>query len=182
MIVQRPANPEWNDLVRAFGTPEFSEQVRDLPGTADELDPLDCPGGVILLIFTLAGSCIFIGSGDRSEWSLPMDQIRTGEGIIDAARRVALEQVGANIEPVGVPLCERVLLRTGSATILRWYLVVVAETSASALHPMKSAQGGEARPFDLPPKVEDETMMGWMRELHLAGMRFMRSMDALDGI
>ncbi len=35
-----------------------------------------------------------------------MGQIRTEEGIVYAARRVAMEQVGANIEPVGVPLCE----------------------------------------------------------------------------
>lgn len=111
-----------------------------------------------------------------------MGPIRKGEAITDAAKRVALEQVGAKIEPVGVPLCERVLLSLGNMTILRWYLVVVAEMSAGELRPQDKREGREPHPFDLPPTVNDAKEMNWMVEMHRIGMRYLRSLDALDGI
>jgi ADP-ribose pyrophosphatase YjhB (NUDIX family) len=181
MIVQRPDESEWGRLGRVYGPPRFSDRVWNPPDALGDLDVRDCAGGVILLIFNMAGSCIFVGSNDRSEWFLPMGRIRPGEPIIDAARRVAGEQVGGKIEPVGVPLCERVLLSSERGPILRWYLVVVAETCASELHPQKKTEGREPRPFDLPPAVDDATKMKWMLELHGAGMRYLRSLEALDG-
>jgi 8-oxo-dGTP pyrophosphatase MutT (NUDIX family) len=182
MIVQRPDEPEWDDLVRVYGTPQCSDRVWNLPRVTCDSEVPSCSGGVILLIFTLAGSCIFVGRDETSEWFLPMGLIQTGEGVVDAARRVAMEEVGVRIEPVGVPLCERVLLSSGPMAISRWYLVVVAETSMSIPPMRKDASVREARPFDLPPPIDDPFMMGWMSELHAAGMRYLRSMDALDGV
>jgi hypothetical protein len=60
--------------------------------------------------------------------------------------------------------------------------MVVAETSASDMHTQKSAKGREPRPFDLPLAVNEDAMRDWMLGLHLTGMQYLRSSDALGGI
>jgi hypothetical protein len=36
--------------------------------------------------------------------------------------------------------------------------------------------------FDIPPAVDDIEMFSWINELHHIGTRYMRSLDAMDGI
>jgi len=135
---------------------------------------------VILLIFNLAGSCIFVRRTGSPDWFFPMGRIELGEGIIDATRRETKEETGA--EPLGVPLCQRVTISFSNLTFQRWHLVVVAETAMSDLEPRDGQEMEEARLFDPPPKVDDVALMGWMHELYRAGTRYLRSLDAMDGI
>jgi len=36
--------------------------------------------------------------------------------------------------------------------------------------------------IDIPPAVDDIEMFSWINELHHIGTRYMRSLDAMDGI
>jgi hypothetical protein len=93
-----------------------------------------------------------------------------------------MEEAGVMIEPLGVPLCQNVTLAFSNLTFQRWHIIVVAETATSVLDPRDREEIEEARFFDIPPPVNDIAMMSWMYELHSAGTKFMRSLDAMDGI
>ena len=101
---------------------------------------------------------------------------------MDAARREAIEETGVKIEPLGVPLCQRVTLNFSNLVFQRWHLLVVAETETSVLEPRDGEEIAEARLFDTLPHVDDEEMMSWMHELHRAGTKYLRSLEVLDGI
>ncbi len=183
MIVERPDEQQWQELVRDYGTPRFADRVWNMPERIENVEPPTCSSEVILLIFNLAGSCVFVRRRGALDWFFPMGGgVGMGEGIIDAARREAREETGVEIHPVGVPLCQRVTLNFKNMTFQRWHLIVVAETISSLLAPTDSDKIEEARFFDLPPSLEDSDMMSWMLELHREGMRYLRSLDAMDGI
>ena len=136
----------------------------------------------MLLIFNLAGSCLFVRRTGSSDWFFPKGRIEFGEGIIGAARREAKEGTGAVIEPIGVPLCQRVTIRFSNLTFQRGHFVVVAETTMSDFESLDRHKIEEARLFDPPPHIDNVILMGWMLELHRAGTRYLRSMDVMDGI
>ncbi len=181
MFVERPDDWQWQELVTTYGHPTFADQERRIHGSAEDKDAMTRRGDVILLIFNLGGSCVFVKRKGAMDWSFPTGPIGPGEGIIEAAHREAMEQAGVTIVPIGVPLCQRVNATSRDTTSQRWRLVVVAETATSDLRP--EDQGGvEARLFDIPPTVHDHDKAAWMAELHGVATRFMRSMDAMDGI
>jgi ADP-ribose pyrophosphatase YjhB (NUDIX family) len=182
MMVERPDERQWQDLVRMYGTPMFFDRVLNVPQRTDNIDMPTCSGEVILLIFNLAGSCIFVKRRGMSDWFFPMGRIETGEDIIDAAHRMALQETGVKIEPVGVPLCQRITLSFSNCTFQRWHIVVVAETATRDLDPRDRTQIEEARLFDIPPPVNNISRFSWMHELHREGMKYLRSLDAMDGI
>lgn len=53
---------------------------------------------------------------------------------------------------------------------------------SSVLDPLDHVEIEEARLFDVLPPVNDTAIMSWMKELYSAGTRYMRSLDAMDGI
>ena len=169
-------------LVSAYGTPIFLDRVWNMPERTENIEEPMCFGVVIILIFNLAGSCALIRRAKAADWFFPMGRIHAGEGIIDAARREAMEEVGVVIEPLGVPLCQMVTLTFSNLTLQRWHIVVVAETASSVLDPLDHVEIEEARLFDVLPPVNDTAIMSWMKELYSAGTRYMRSLDAMDGI
>lgn len=181
MIVESPDEQRWRELVRDYGTPRFADRVWNMPERIENVEPPTISGEVILLIFNLAGSCVFVRRRGVLDWFFPMGRIGMKEGIIDAARREAMEEAGVEIHPVGVPLCQRVTLHFKNLTFQRWHLIVVAETISSVLTPT-DGEIEEARFFDLPPSLVDLEVMSWMNELHREGMKYLRSMDAMDGI
>jgi 8-oxo-dGTP pyrophosphatase MutT (NUDIX family) len=124
----------------------------------ENMEPPTCSGEVILIIFNLASSCILVRRKETNRWFFPMGVIKAGEGIIDAARREAIEEVGVVIEPLGVPLCQNITLALNNMTFQRWHIVIVAETATSVLHP-KDEKIEEARFFDVLPPVSDIAMM-----------------------
>ncbi|HEY3419788.1 MAG TPA: NUDIX hydrolase [Methanomassiliicoccales archaeon] len=182
MIEEKPDDERWQELVAVYGNPSFVDRVWPIEGPAERTGSLNSSGTVVLLIFNLAGSCVFVKRKEASDWLLPMGRIGSSEGIIEAAIRVAMEEAGVKIIPLGVPQCQRITCLYNDMTCLRWYFVVVAETATSDLDPLDSDRIDEARLFDLTPSVGDPRLMEWMVELHQVGIRFMRSMDALDGI
>jgi ADP-ribose pyrophosphatase YjhB (NUDIX family) len=182
MLMERPDERRWRDVVNAYGRPVLVDTGRCVQVGPEDADLRTGSEEVVLTIFNLAGSCIFVRRNDRSDWSLPMGRIGKGEGIIEAACRHALEAVGATIVPLGVPMCQIVTASCRGEAFQRWLFVVVAETATSALDPRDSARGDQAKFFDIPPPDGRRELMEWMAEIHREGMRFLRSMDALDGI
>jgi 8-oxo-dGTP pyrophosphatase MutT (NUDIX family) len=179
MKEERPAESQWQDVVRIYGPPTFLDRAMSLPSGADEAAHRGS-GEVILLIFNLASSCVFVRRKGSSDWFYPTGSIGSEEGIIAAARRVAREEAGLEIEPVGVPSCQRILLSLKGETLLRWHVVVVAETAANVM--AANDRSTEVGLFDIPPAVDDIEMLSWINELHHIGTRYMRSLDAMDGI
>jgi 8-oxo-dGTP pyrophosphatase MutT (NUDIX family) len=182
MIVERPDDRQWQQLVRIYGIPVFTDRAWNMPERTEDISGPTCSGEVVLLIFNLAGSCVFVRRKASSDWFFPMGRIEKEESIIEAARREAFEETGVEIEPVGVPLCQRVTLSFKNTTFQRWHIVVIAETASSSLFPRDRDEIEEARFFDFPPPVDDLDISSWMQELHTAGTRYMRSLDAMDGI
>jgi ADP-ribose pyrophosphatase YjhB (NUDIX family) len=182
MLVERPDVEQWQELVRNYGTPHFSDRVWNRPERMENATTRTCAGGVILMIFNLAGSCSFVRRKGSDDWFFPMGPIRFGEPILEAARREAMEETGVPIVPVGVPLCQRVTMNFRNAVLERWHLLVVAETAFSDLSPLGHGGIEEARLFDKPPKNGDGAMKAWMDELYLLGSNFLSSLDSLDGI
>ena len=182
MFIEKPDERQWKNLVCRHGMPLFDDRSWNMPEHHENITAPTCSGEVILLIFNLAGSCIFVRRAGSSDWFFPMGRIEFGEGIIDAARRKAKEETGVIIEPIGVPLCYKVTISFSNLPFQRWHFVVVAETAMSDFEPDDRQEIEEARLFDRPPNVDDVTMMGWMQDLHRAGTRYLRSLDAMDGI
>jgi hypothetical protein len=58
--------------------------------------------------------------------------------------------------------------------------VVVAETAGNIM--AANDRSMEVGLFDIPPAVDDIEMFSWINELHHIGTRYMRSLDAMDGI
>ena len=169
-------------MVRAYGTPQFSDREWDMPGRTEDITSPTCAGEVVLLIFNLAGSCVYVRRNGSDDWFFPMGRIRFGEAVIEAARREALEEAGVTIVPVGVPLCQRVTLHFSNIVLQRWHLLVVAETMTSELRPSDLEEIGEARLLDKTPKNGDDGMTAWMDELQRVGSMYLRSIDSMDGI
>jgi 8-oxo-dGTP pyrophosphatase MutT (NUDIX family) len=182
MMIERPDERQWQDLVRTYGTPMFLDRAWSMPERIWNIDAPTCSGEVILLIFNLAGSCIFVRRKGTSNWFFPKGRIEVGEDIIEAARRMAVEETGVKIEPVGVPLCQRITFSFSNLTLQRWHIMVVAETAARDLDPRNRDEIEEARLFDLPPPISNFTRFSWMHELHREALRYLRSLDAMDGI
>jgi DICT domain-containing protein len=101
---------------------------------------------------------------------------------VGAARRKAMEEAGIAIELIGVPLCQRVTISYSDQTFNRWHLIVVAETASSVLDPKDRSEIAQAGLFDISPSHANTYLASWMNELHVAAMRFMRSLDVMDGI
>jgi ADP-ribose pyrophosphatase YjhB (NUDIX family) len=182
MIVEKPDERQWQDMVWTYGPPTFFDRATRIPLRAEESVAPSGSGEVILLIFNLASSCIFVKRKGSFDWFFPMGRIEMGEGIIEAARRAAREGVGVEIEPVGVLPCQRVTFSLNGTTVLRWHIVVVAETASNVLGPTELKGIAEAGLFDFPAPVGDIEMSSWVNELHHIGTRYMRSLDAMDGI
>jgi 8-oxo-dGTP pyrophosphatase MutT (NUDIX family) len=180
MIVERPAESQWQDVVRVYGPPKFLDRARSLPSHAEKSALHHGSGEVILLIFNLASSCVYVRRKGSLDWFYPTGSIGSEEGIIAAARRVAREEAGVEIEPVGVPSCQRIMLSLQGETVLRWHVVVVAETAGNVM--AANDRSTEVGLFDIPPAVDDIEMFSWINELHHIGTRYMRSLDAMDGI
>lgn len=181
MAVERPDDAQWEKIVRGYGMPEFRYRV-GIPDPADDPECRPAHGSVVLLIFNLASSCVFIKRNLSDDWTLPIGLVREREGIMDTARRVALEKIGLVIEPVGVPLCEIAEYAHPNGALKRWNLVIVAETGSSIPTIQEGAGIKEARFFDRPPPIGDPAAMSWLNDLYAEGNRFMRSMDVMDGI
>lgn len=182
MMVERPDERQWQDLVRTYGTPMFLDHVWCTPERIENIDSPTCSGEVIILIFNLAGSCIFVRRRGTSDWFFPKGRIEVGEDIIEVARRQAMEEAGVKIEPIGVPFCQRITLSFSNLTFQRWHIVVVAETASRDLAPQNREEIEEARLFDIPPPVRNIYGFSWMHELHREAMRYLRSLDVMDGI
>ena len=178
--MERPAERQWQELVRTYGPPSFFDRAIGKPH-AGESEAGRGSGEVILLIFNLAGSCIFVKRKGSSDWFYPTGGIGPVEGIIEAARRVAREKAGVDIEPVGVPSCQRLILSLKGEAVQRWHIVVVAETASNVLTNDRSGVA-EVGLFDIPPVVGDGEMFSWIDELHHIGTKYLRTLDALDGI
>ena len=108
-MVERHDQRHWQDMVRTCRASKFFDRVLSMPEQTGNFDAPACSGELILLLFNLNGSAILVRRRGRSDRFSPMVQIGTGEDIVDAARRNAIE-TGVKIEPVGVPLGQRVTL------------------------------------------------------------------------
>ena len=182
MMVERPDEEQWREVVRTFGTPHISDRDWNMPDRTESITSPSCAGEVVLLIFNMAGSCAYVRRKGSGDWFYPMGRIYFGEPVLDAARREAMEEAGVAIVPVGVPLCERVTLNFRNAVLQRWHLLVVAETISSELRPEDLDEIEEARFFDSRPMNNDLTLRAWMNDIHRVGSMYLRSLDSMDGI
>ncbi len=153
MIVQRPSEEEFNEVVEKYGLPRLTQ--REIHFNFDFEDDLECKGEAVLEIKNDKGLKAGVRHSGATKFVLPQGRIEESETIEAAIKREALEETGLEIEIRELKEVRDVDIEFSNEILNRWYFLFLCDVSGGNLEPEDKDEIVEADFFEeVPWKME----------------------------
>ncbi len=149
MMIQRPSEEEFSEVVEKYGLPRLTQ--REIYFNFEFEDELECKGEAVLEIKDDAGSIVGVKHKGGNRSVLPQGRIEKGETIIQGVKREALEETGFEIEIKRFKEVRDVDIEFADELLNRWYLLFTCEICGGTPIPQDKNEVEEVAFFEEVP-------------------------------
>ncbi|MGQ9587360.1 MAG: NUDIX hydrolase [Thermoplasmata archaeon] len=146
LLIELPTADEIDDL--AITSPEFEVRKFEfhMSGKRADLNYAPCKGQIVVVVRGRRGTALVRKSGSE-KWSLPSSRIAVSEDSIQAAKRVAMEDLGLSLRRLELAGIYDVVWHYSDVSIKRLHIIYAAETDDEECKPANHEEIAEGKFF-----------------------------------